>query len=890
MTDETVEIPPSSEYDAVRTDGGLVHIRPAVPADQAALIALDHRASDRSIYYRFFTVSRHAADTYVDRLLRPSSADHRALVALIGGDIVGVASFERLTDTSAEIAVLIDDQAQHKGIGTLLIEHLADVARQRGVTRFIADVLAANRAMIDVIRGLGFAVASRTEDETVHVTLDLDQSPTLLEAIDSRDRAADTASMHPLLYPRSVAVIGAGTRPRSVGHEVLRNILGGGFTGSIDVVNPHRNSVLGVASVPSARDLPTAPDLAIVAVPAVQVPDVVEACGERGARGIVLLTAGFGELGEAGESQQRAVLSAARRYGMRLIGPNCLGLVNPDPAVRLNATFAPVTLRPGGLGLVSQSGALGIAVLAAAERRGLGLSQFVSVGNKADVSGNDLLLAWERDDRTNVIALYLESFGNPRKFARIARRVSGTKPIIAIKSGRSAAGQRAGRSHTAAAASADTVVDALFRHAGVLRVDTMEQMLDVAQLLTDQPPPNGPRVAIIGNSGGPEILAADAADAAGLVIVELPESTRERLRQAVPKAASSQNPVDLGAAAQPADVAAALRIVLDTAEVDAVITVITETSVADLKQILDAISEAAEDKPVVAVHVGGATRSLRGLPVYAFPEPAAKALGLAWHYATIRKHETPVVAPDPAIDLHGARALISDRLATGASWLGPSDTARLLVRYGIPMCPQRIVPDVAGAIVAAAELGYPLAVKLARGPVHKTEAHAVMLNIENETALRSAITAVQSVASRERDVLIQPMVKPGTELIVGAIQDPQFGPVVMVGAGGVLADMIADRQLRLAPLSTEDADDMISRLRTAPLLDGYRGREVISRSAIRELLVRVARLIDDLPQVAELDLNPVICSGGDDLIVVDAKVRVATSPPMPDAVARQLRT
>ena len=260
------------------------------------------------------------------------------------------------------------------------------------------------------------------------------------------------------------------------------------------------------------------------------------------------------------------------------------------------------------------------------------------------------------------------------------------------------------------------------------------------------------------------------------MIVELPESTSERLRQAVPTAASSQNPIDLGAAAQPADVAAALRILLDTAEVDAVITVITETSVADLDQILDSISEAAEGKPVVAVHVGGATRSLRGLPVYAFPEPAAKALGLAWYYATIRTRETPVVAPDPAIDLHGARALISDRLATGASWLGPSDTARLLVRYGIPMCPQRIVPDVHGAIAAAVELGYPLAVKLARGPVHKTEAHAVMLNIEDETALRSAVTAVQSVALRERDVLIQPMVKPGTELIVGAMQDPQFGP------------------------------------------------------------------------------------------------------------------
>ena len=803
MTDQNVVGPPDGEYDAVRADGGLVHIRPAVAADEAALIALDHRASDRSIYYRFFTVSRHAADSYVHRLLRPASDAHRALVALIGDDMVGVASFERLTDTSAEIAVLIDDQAQQKGIGTLLLEHLADVARQCGVTLFVAEVLAANTAMIDVIRRLGFAVASRTEDGTVHVTLELAQSPTFLAAVDSRDRSADAASMHPLLYPRSVAVIGAGIRPRSAGHEVLRNILDGGFTGTVHVVNPNRDTVLGVPSVPTARDLPTAPDLAIVAVPARQVPDVVLACGERGARGIVLLTAGFGEVGEAGGNQQQVVLRSARRYGMRLIGPNCLGLVNSDPAVRLNATFAPATLTPGGLGLVSQSGALGIAVMAAAEQRGIGLSQFVSVGNKADVSGNDLLLAWERDDRTKVIALYLESFGNPRKFARIARRVSRTKPIIAIKAGRSAAGQRAGRSHTAAAASADTVVDALFRHSGVLRVDTMEQMLDVTQLLTDQPLPNGPRVAIIGNSGGPEILAADAADAAGLVIIELPDLTRERLRQAVPTAASSQNPVDLGAAAQPTDVSAALRILLDTAEVDAVITVITETSVADLNQVLDAVSETAEGKPVLAVHVGGEPRTLNGLPVYAFPEPAATALGLAWQYAAIRTPESPVLRPEPAVDAEGARALVIDRLAAGAGWLDPEDTARLLLRYGIPMCPQRIVADADGAIAAAAELGYPLAVKLARGPVHKTEAHAVMLNIENDTALRSAVSAIQSVALRERDVLIQPMVKPGTELIVGALQDPQFGPVVMVGAGGVLADMIADRQLRLAPLTAE---------------------------------------------------------------------------------------
>ncbi len=882
---------------AVRADGGLVHIRPAQADDRKALRALNERASDQSIFYRFFTLSRHAADAYVERLLRPASVEHQVLVALIGGEVVGVAAYERLCRQSAEIALLIDDREHNVGIGTLLIEHLASLARQHRVQRFVAEVLAENAGMIRVVRNLGFDVKTRLEYGVVRLSFDLEASARVVAAIDDRERVADAASLHPLLAPRSVAVIGASVRPKSIGHELLRNILAGGFTGSVYVVNPKHDRVLGVPAVASPLDLPEAPDLAIVAVPAAAVLDVVRACGERGARGILMISSGFGETGADGKAMQQEMLAVARQYDMRVIGPNCLGLINTDPAVRLNATFASLPRNPGKLGLVSQSGALGVAVLLGAKRSGLGVSQFVSVGNKADISGNDLLLAWERDERTAVIALYLESFGNPRKFSRIAKRVSRHKPIIAIKAGRSAAGQRAGQSHTAAAASSDAVVDAMFAQAGVLRVDTMEQMLDVARVLTDQPLASGPRVAIVGNSGGPGILAADAAEAAGLTVVELDDATTTQIRNAVPSAASCQNPVDLGAAAQAAESGEAVRIALASDEVDMVLTVFTETLVADPEDVIAAIAAAAagSDKLVAITHVGGAARFVavpdgdRMLPVFQFPEPAAAAMGYAWRYA--RSATAPLGEPAhlEGIDAEGARAIVADLLAVAEGWLGPEDVARLLTRYGVRMCPQRVVSEMDDAVRAADELGYPVAVKLAGGAVHKTDVGGVRLGIADEAQLRLAFDGVQTAGSAASQVLIQPMAPSGgTELIAGVLQDPQFGPVLMLGAGGVLADMIADRQFRLAPITIQDADQMIASMRTAPLLDGYRGRPVVSRRAVRELVLRLAALAEDLPEVAELDLNPVICSG-EDLVVVDAKVRIAAAPPSADPVLRQLR-
>ncbi len=883
--------------DAVRADGGLVHIRSVTASDLAGLRALHSHASDRSIYLRFFSVSRATAEDYLATLIRPSSRDRHALVACVRGKIVGAAAFERIGDNSAEVALLVADDSQHEGIGTLLLEHLASIARHAGVRRFVAEVLGENDLMLKVLRDIGFETSMATDHETIHVLFDLDPADRVVAAIGERERAADAASLQPLLTPRSIAVVGASDRVGSVGHQVLCNILAGGFTGTVHVVNPRHASVLGVASVPSPAELPVAPDLAVVAVPAGHVPGVVRACGERGARAVVLLTAGFGEAGAAGKELQDEVLAIARKYGMRLVGPNCVGVVNTDPAVRLNATFAVLPIQPGELGLMSQSGAFGVAFLSAAARCGVGVSQFVSVGNKADVSGNDMLLCWEHDPHTRVIGMYLESLGNPRAFARIARRVSRRKPILAIKSGRTTAGQRAGRSHTAAAASSEVAVDALFRASGVLRVQTMQEMLDAARVLSDQPLPAGSRVAIIGNSGGPGILAADAAVAAGLSVVELDDATQALLRQAVASAASLQNPVDLGADVQPDEVGNAVRVLLAADQVDAVLTVFTEIAVGDADKIrADVLAAAAtSDKPIVATEVGGVAGTVpiagsrHSLPVFTFPEPAATALGVAHRYAQARAERVVPISRPTDIRTGQARDLVETALASGTEWLGPEDVNRLLVHYGIPVCPQRVLGTVDAAVRAGAELGYPVALKLAGVALHKTDIGGVRLGVSDEDQLRREFAELaMAVPGTRSEVLMQPMVTGGTEVIVGAVHDDQFGPLVMLGAGGILADLLDDRGFRLAPLSDEDADALIGSLHLARLLDGYRGAPVVSRAALRDVLVRVATLVDDLPEVAELDLNPLICRS-DGLFVVDARVRVVRARLARDPLLRQLR-
>ncbi len=883
--------------DAVRADGGLVHIRAVTPDDAHGIRMLHGRASDRSIYLRFFSASRTNADDYVGKLTRPSAKDHHAIAACVHGEIAGVASFERLDEDDAEIALIVADDCQHEGIGMLLLEHLASAARHAGAHRFVADVLTENRAMTALLRDVGFVMETIAHGDTMQVVLTLDPVERAVMAIAERDRFADAASLTPILAPRSIAMVGVSDRPSSVGYQVLSNILVGGYTGSVHVVSPHHPSVLGVPCVSAPVDLPVAPDLVIVAVPAQRVSEVVRACGERGAKAVLLLSAGFGEVGPAGSALQDEVLGIVRVYGMRMVGPNCVGLINTDPGVRLNATFAELPMEPGKLGMIAQSGAFGIAFVSAAQRCGMGVSQFISVGNKADVSGNDLLLRWERDPGIRVIGMYLESLGDPQRFARIARRVSRSTPILAIKSGRSAAGQRGGQSHTAAAASSDVAVDAAFRSSGVLRMASMQDMLDAARVLTEQPLPSGPRVAVIGNSGGPGILAADAATAAGLTIVDLQESTRERLRAAVPSAASIQNPIDLGAGVTPDEVRAALGVLLAAGEVDAVLTVFTHVAVTDAEQINLAVvaSAVGSTKPVVATEVGCAARSIpiagtgRSVPSFTFPEPAAAALAVAYRYAQLRS-EPELGSVRPAdIDKSAARALVQAALADGRGWLTPAEASRLLGEYGVPLCPQRVVHTVDEAIEAGGALGYPVVAKLAAAGMHKSDFGGVRLNLRDAAALRHAYRELAAASPDPiAGVLLQPMVENGTEIIVGVVRDPEFGGLVMLGAGGVLVDVLDDRAFRLAPVSARQADAMIGELRVARILDGYRGAPAVSRPALCDILVRVSTLAADLPEIAELDINPLVCTG-QGIVAVDVRIRVDTPQPLPDPLLRRLR-
>jgi acyl-CoA synthetase (NDP forming)/GNAT superfamily N-acetyltransferase len=886
---------------ALRSSGRTVHLRPVTAADRQALLALFAATSDRSFYLRFFSSSRTAAEHYVDRLLADVPDGHatpHAILADVDAAVVGLAAFEPAPAGEAEVALLVADASQHTGIGTLLLEQLAAQARGEGITSFVADVLADNTAMIRTFRDLGFACRSTTEFGVARTVIELAPTPAMLAAMDARERTSDVASLAPLLAPSSIAVIGAGRRATSVGHQILRNIVDNGFTGTVYAVNPHHEQVMGVRCVADPQSLPEAVDLAVIAVPATAVVEVVAACGRRGVRAVLVVSAGFSETGADGLAEQHVLLHTVRRYGMRMVGPNCLGIINTDPAISLNATFAPMPVTPGGLALVSQSGALGIAVVQAAGRCGLGLSQFVSAGNKADVSGNDLLMWWEQDRRTDVIALYLESVGNPRKFARIARRVAAHTPIIAIKSGRSAAGRKAGQSHTAAAASADVVVDALFEQAGVLRMDTIEQLLDAARALSGQPLPAGDRVGIIGNSGGPEILAADAASTVGLEVVELSEELRTRLQALAPSLASAQNPIDLGASVQPSDVAACVAALAGSGEVDAVLAVFTETLVSNREDIVAAVGgvTAAVGIPLLLTQVGAPPTSVstgegrRRLVVFGYPERAAWALGASRRYARIAA--TALASPErPAgIDVAAARALVQRALqagpAAGGGWLEPDDVAALLGHYGIALAGQRVVASPAEAVAAAAQLGYPVVGKLADATVHKTDVGGVLLDLRTPAEVVSAFERLATAGGGR--MLLQQQLPEGIELIVGGVQDEQFGPVVMIGAGGVFADLLAERRFLLAPLDAHQASEAIGALRFARLLDGYRGRQAVSRPALTTLLERVGWLLEDLPEVAELDLNPVIPRGAD-VVAVDSTVRLAHAAPRPDPAVRWLR-
>jgi acyl-CoA synthetase (NDP forming)/GNAT superfamily N-acetyltransferase len=882
--------------DALAADGGIVRLRPVSHRDAAALSLLYARASPDSLRLRFFGIpGQHALEAEVTRLTRPASPEHDAVLAEQSGEVIGVASYERGSpaERQAEFAVFVDERQHGRGVGTLLLEHLAALARRQGVTHLTGEALAGNVGMLRVATDLSGRSAARYAGGVVEMGLATTVDEAALAAADARDRAAERASLRPLLAPRCVAVVGAGRAPGGIGHETLRAILEYGYTGSLYAVNPHTDTVAGVACLPTLRAVPERVDLAVIVVPAAAVADVLADAGAAGVRAAVVLSAGFAEAGPDGRQAQAELVRLARGHGIRLVGPNCLGLLNTDPALRLAATFAPVLPAPGGLALASQSGAVGVAVLDHATRTGAGVSTFVSLGNKADVSGNDLLAYWFDDPATTAVALYLESFGNPRRFARIVRALARRKPVLAVFSGRSVAGRRAGVSHTAAAASSGVAVDTLFAQAGVVRTDNLGDLLDAARMLADQPLPAGDRLAIIGNAGGVNVLAADAAGPAGLRVPELSPALRDEVRRLTRVPA---NPLDLGAGVAPATLAEAVTLVATSGEVDAVLVVVASTRANDVPGALTALADVADALPsmpiaVVALGASGATTlGTRRVPVFDLPERAVYALGKAAGYAAWRQEPLGAQPDLPGVDPEGARATVRSALARGGGWQPYPRVADLLNRYGIAHVHTVTAVGERAVVTAARRLGFPAVLKAADPAlVHKSDAGAVKLNLGGPTEVVRAYRDIGEIlGSAEPAVLVQPMARGQVELIAGIVHDPLFGSLVMAGLGGVHADLFADRAFRLVPMTDRDAGRMWRSLRAAPLLSGYRGHPPVDTAAVEDLLLRLGRLAEDLPEVAELDLNPVVV-GPSGALVVDAKLRLAPVGVEPDPVLRQLR-
>ncbi|WP_205697070.1 bifunctional GNAT family N-acetyltransferase/acetate--CoA ligase family protein [Conexibacter sp. SYSU D00693] len=846
---------------AVLRDGAAVEVRPARDEDRAAL---EHLHDD--------------APGVRDVLAAASTG----LVAVAGAEVVGHASFTPRGARRAELAVAVADGWRRRGVATVLLERLVAEAGAQGLRLLTARVAPAQHGVVQVLEDLGLPVAVRAEPGVVHVELPASVTPEARARFERRHRRAAVAGLDHVLRPSAIAVVGASERRGSVGGEVLRNLLGVGFTGALHAVHPRASRVAGVPAVARATDLPADVDLAVVAVPADGVRAVAEDCAAAGVRALVVLSAGFGEAGLVGRRRQDELLAVCRSAGMRLVGPNCLGVVNTDPDVRLDATFAPQRVPPGGVALASQSGAVGIVAMDAAARRGMGLSSFVSLGDRADVSSNDLVRFWADDPRTRVIALYLESFGNPRAFAEAAREVAAVKPVVAVKAGRSAAGVRAAASHTGALVEgADALADALLHDAGVIRVDSVRELLDTAALLDRGGRPRGRRIAVLTNAGGGGIACADAAEDAGLSLPRPRPATRERLRR-IRQHAAVDNPVDVLADASPAAYGAALEVVADDPCVDAVIAIHVPPLAGREDGTLDEVAARAPDLgvPVVAVPLAQVPPAslVERLPVLETPEDAARALGRVARWAQSRPAAGTHMARPRGIRRAAGAAVVARGLAAGAGWLDPELAGTLAHAYGIPLATARLAPTPSAVGDAARALGSAVAVKaVVPGLVHKTEHGAVRLDLRTPADAADAATDLSaSLGGQGLHVAgfqVQAMVPVGVELLVGAMSHPSFGPIVLCGAGGTTAELWNDVQVHLAPVDRRTASEMLRALRSWPLLAGWRGATAVHVRAVEDVVRRMSHLVADRPEVAELECNPLVATP-EGALAVDLRVRL----------------
>ncbi|MEU9003237.1 GNAT family N-acetyltransferase [Streptomyces sp. NPDC048551] len=933
-TESDPSYPAHWEADVVLRDGGTARIRPITTEDAGRLVSFYEQVSDESKYYRFFAPYPRLSDRDVRRFTHHDYVDRVGLAATIGGEFIGTVRFDRIGPDGrpapvpadeAEVAFLVQDAHQGRGVASALLEHIGAVARERGIRRFAAEVLPANTKMIKVFTDVGYQQKRSFEEGSVHLTLDLEPTAESLAVQRAREQRAEARSVQRLLAPGSVAVIGVSRSGSGVGSAALRNLRDGGFHGHLYAVNAARAPGIGgdlldgVRAYRTVADIGAPVDLAVIAVPADRVPDAVAACGEHGVQGLVVLSAGYGESGPAGLARQRELVRQVRSYGMRLIGPNAFGVINTAPDVELNASLAPAPAR-GQIGLFTQSGAIGIALLSGLLRRGEGLSSFVSAGNRADVSGNDILQYWYDDEATDVALLYLETLGNPRKFTRLARRTAAVKPVVVARGGR----------HTPAGHVVpgtrlpDATVSELLRQAGVIRVDTITQLVDVGLLLAGQPVPAGPRVAILGNSESLGVLTYDAC---------LGEGLRPR------------PPLDLTTAATPADFRAALSAALASEDCDAVVVTaipwVSEHALAD--DLAEALREAAAEvpgKPVAVVHVelGALVEALsavraappapptppappapaepglrtapapapaapradprpgRRIPAYPAAERAVKALAEAVRYGQWRRAnaEAGQVPEYEDIDETGAAAQLATLLAAvpegTALTLDEADARELLARYGIPVRAVLPAPGPDAAVRAARILGFPVALKTTAPHLrHRADLGGVRLDLTTEAELRRSYEELTDTLGKPAELLpvVQAMAPRGVDTVVRAVVDPAAGTVLSFGLAGVASELLGDTAHGLVPATDRDAAALIRSIRAAPLLFGWRGSDPVDTRALEELLLRLSRLVDDHPEVAGVSLEPVVVAT-DGLSVLSATVRVGHPPARTDLGPRTL--
>ncbi len=927
--------------DVLASDGGVVHLRPIVPDDADRIVAFHSTLSERTRYMRYFGPTPTLPPREVARMTTVDHQQRVAIVAVLGGEIIAVGIYEGLgfdgKPESAEVAFVVADEHQGRGLGPILLEHLAGAAAENGFTRFEAEVLSENPNMVAVFRDAGYQLARSFDGSTVHVEFLIDPTEALLSVRNARERASEARSVANLLRPTSVAVIGASTDPNKVGNALLANIIAGGFTGPVFPVNgparveedpgPTRPgvpgtgrerssnrrrtrerppSVRGIRAYETVRDIPDPVDLAVVAVPAARVDDVLDDCLVKGVRTLVVVSSGFGDSGEEeGLENERRLVAQVREHGMRLVGPNALGVANNDPSIALNATLAPRIPAAGRVGFFCQSGALGIAILDTAARRQIGLSTFVSAGNRADVSGNDLLQYWDTDTTTDVILLYLESFGNPRKFSRISRRVSRSKPIIAVKSGRGAMTPvRAARS---AATLDDQIARMMLEQAGVIQVDTIPELFDCAALFAYQPLPRGPRVRIIGNSSVLGSLAADTARSGGLEVVDA---------------------VDLGAGASEEEFELTVSAAMADPGVDAIIVVFVPPVAVGADWHARALMAAANTpdadgaKPIVTTFLAvdgippGLTRpgpngmpDKGSIPSYGSPERAAASLARAWQYARWTMRPESVVHRAEGTDPESARmyvreAMDVDAAPAGASGadaqpdggagrrpgerlLGQVESAKLLRWYGIDVVPFREVTTMHEASAAARELGFPVAVKATsprwRGRLDREGAR---LDLPDATTVVTAFAELTELTG-DSVLHVQKMAPKGVGTVIRVEDDPSFGSVMSFGLSGRTFDLLGDHGYRAIPLSELDARELIDEPRSAPLLSGYRGEEPADKEALVDLLLRISTLVDDIPEVREVFCDPILASV-DGAAVLNAEIRVGPVPDRRDTGPRRL--